>query len=87
MFSAPPTETSETAIPTLLGRPALHRARQAGDDRAAGSCGLWWKPFVTLIWAGGALVAIGGFLALIGRLLRERGASRRRGGAAHEDAG
>jgi len=33
---------------------------------------LWWKPFVTLIWAGGALVAIGGTLALAGRLLRAR---------------
>jgi cytochrome c-type biogenesis protein CcmF len=30
---------------------------------------LWWKPFVTLIWAGGALVAFGGALALLGRLL------------------
>jgi cytochrome c-type biogenesis protein CcmF len=38
---------------------------------------LWWKPFVTLIWLGGALVAIGGALALLGRLLRERRAARR----------
>ena len=29
---------------------------------------LWWKPFVPLIWAGGALVALGGALALLGRL-------------------
>jgi len=33
---------------------------------------LWWKPFVTLIWAGGALVALGGFLSLVGRVRRER---------------
>jgi cytochrome c-type biogenesis protein CcmF len=33
---------------------------------------LWWKPFVTLIWAGGALIAIGGALALLGRLWRLR---------------
>ena len=33
---------------------------------------LWWKPFVTLIWAGGALIAFGGALALLGRLWRRR---------------
>ena len=32
---------------------------------------LWWKPFVPLIWAGGALVALGGALALLGRLLAD----------------
>ena len=34
---------------------------------------LWWKPMVTFIWLGGALIALGGLLALIGRLRRERG--------------
>jgi cytochrome c-type biogenesis protein CcmF len=35
---------------------------------------LWWKPFVTLIWYGAILIALGGLLALIGRsgLLRRR---------------
>jgi cytochrome c-type biogenesis protein CcmF len=33
---------------------------------------LWWKPFVTLIWLGGGLIALGGLLALVGRLWRER---------------
>ena len=33
---------------------------------------LWWKPFVTLIWLGGALIALGGALSLIGRVRRER---------------
>ena len=33
---------------------------------------LWWKPLVTLIWLGGALIAIGGLLSLVGRLWRER---------------
>jgi cytochrome c-type biogenesis protein CcmF len=37
---------------------------------------LWWKPFVTLIWLGGALVALGGALALIGRVRRERRSAR-----------
>jgi cytochrome c-type biogenesis protein CcmF len=33
---------------------------------------LWWKPLVTLIWVGGALIAFGGFLSFLGRVLRER---------------
>ena len=38
---------------------------------------LWWKPLVTLIWLGGALVAIGGFLSLVGRLRRDMALSER----------
>jgi len=68
-FSSPPTETSETAIATridgqlytVLGRPDGHGRWQLR---------LWWKPFVTLIWLGGAMIAVGGFLSLIGRLRR-----------------
>ena len=29
---------------------------------------LWWKPFVTFIWYGGILVALGGVLAIAGRV-------------------
>ena len=29
---------------------------------------LWWKPFVTWIWYGGLLIALGGFLSLLGRV-------------------
>ena len=39
---------------------------------------MWWKPFVTLIWLGGILVAFGGFLSLIGRARREKGAQARK---------
>jgi cytochrome c-type biogenesis protein CcmF len=39
---------------------------------------LWWKPFVTLIWLGGGLIAFGGLLALIGRLRRARGGAKAR---------
>ena len=31
---------------------------------------LWWKPYVTLIWLGGGLIALGGLLALLGRAWR-----------------
>ena len=40
---------------------------------------LWWKPFVTFIWYGGLLVALGGALSIVGRLqadLRRRNARR-----------
>jgi cytochrome c-type biogenesis protein CcmF len=77
-FSDPPTETNEAAIDTfwngqlytIVGKPDLSGAWQVR---------LWWKPFVTLIWAGGALIALGGALALLGRLWLLR---RRRPGAA-----
>ncbi|MEQ8773065.1 MAG: hypothetical protein RIC51_09560, partial [Erythrobacter sp.] len=39
----------------------------------------WWKPFVTFIWYGGLLIALGGILAIAGRLqvdLRRRNAAR-----------
>jgi cytochrome c-type biogenesis protein CcmF len=77
-FSDPPTETNEAAIDTfwngqlytIVGKPDLSGAWQLR---------LWWKPFVTLIWAGGALIALGGALALLGRLWLAR---RRRQAAA-----
>jgi cytochrome c-type biogenesis protein CcmF len=71
MFSAPPTETNETAIATRLdGQLYTVLGKPNGDGRW--QLRLWWKPLVTLIWAGGALVAIGGALAVVGRLRRER---------------
>jgi len=38
---------------------------------------LWWKPFVTLIWLGGILIALGAALSLVGRVVRERRTTRR----------
>src|SRR3546814_4946070 len=31
---------------------------------------IWWKPFVTLIWGGGIMIALGGAMALVGRVRR-----------------
>jgi cytochrome c-type biogenesis protein CcmF len=40
---------------------------------------LWWKPFVSLIWAGGIMIALGGLIAMAGRMLRHvRMLARRR---------
>lgn len=70
-FSAPPTETSEAAITSALDGQlyvVLGQASEGGRRQLR----LWWKPLVTLIWLGGALIAIGGLLSLVGRLWRER---------------
>jgi len=71
MFSSPPTPTSEAAIRTMLDG-QLYIAIGEEDEQGRWQLRLWWKPFVTLIWLGGALVAFGGLLSLVGRLRRER---------------
>ena len=75
-FSTPPTTTNETAIATKLDG-QLYTVLGQPDDQGRWQLRLWWKPFVTLIWAGGALIAIGGALSLLGRLRRERRAALR----------
>jgi cytochrome c-type biogenesis protein CcmF len=75
-FSDPVTTTSESAIATqwdgqlytVLGQP---------DGEGRWQLRLWWKPFVTLIWFGGVLIALGGALSLVGRWRRERRSSPR----------
>jgi cytochrome c-type biogenesis protein CcmF len=75
-YWSPATETSESAIMTALdGQLYVVIGKQADDGRW--QLRLWWKPFVTLIWAGGALVALGGALSLIGRVWRETRTRRR----------
>ena len=78
-FSDPPTETNEAAIRTFWNG-QLYTVVGKPDASGGWQLRLWWKPFVTLIWGGGALIALGGALALFGRLLR----LRRRSAAAAE---
>jgi cytochrome c-type biogenesis protein CcmF len=68
-FSNPPTETNEAAIETFWNG-QLYTVVGKEDSAGGWQLRLWWKPFVTLIWAGGALIALGGALALLGRLWR-----------------
>jgi cytochrome c-type biogenesis protein CcmF len=70
-YSDPPTETNESAIQTFWNG-QLYTVLGKSDPSGGWQLRLWWKPFVTLIWAGGALIALGGALALIGRLWRLR---------------
>ncbi len=69
MFSTPPTETSESAIATHLDG-QLYTVLGKSDEAGRWQLRLWWKPFVTFIWLGGVMVALGGTLALLGRVRR-----------------
>ncbi|HKP34545.1 MAG TPA: heme lyase CcmF/NrfE family subunit [Sphingomicrobium sp.] len=70
-FSDPPTETNEAAIDTFWNG-QLYTVVGKADPSGGWQLRLWWKPFVTLIWAGGGLIGLGGALALFGRLWRLR---------------
>jgi len=70
-YSDPVTETNESSIRTFWNG-QLYTVLGRADPSGGWQLRLWWKPFVTLIWAGGALIAFGGALALLGRVLRRR---------------
>jgi cytochrome c-type biogenesis protein CcmF len=68
-YTSPPTETTESAIKTVAsGQLYTVLGKPAEDGRW--QLRLWWKPLVTLIWLGGALIALGGALSLGGRAWR-----------------
>ncbi len=70
-FSTPVTVTSESAIATVFDG-QLYTVLGQPDEAGRWQLRLWWKPFVTLIWAGGGMIALGGLLSLIGRVSRDR---------------
>ncbi|MHA6767054.1 heme lyase CcmF/NrfE family subunit [Sphingobium ummariense] len=65
-FASPPTPTTEAALLTRWdGQLYVVLGQEA--DAGRWQMRIWWKPFVTLIWLGGFLIALGGALALVGR--------------------
>ena len=64
-FSDPPTTTNESAILTTW-QGQLYTVLGQPDAGGRWQIRLWWKPFVTLIWLGGVLIAFGGALSLLG---------------------
>jgi cytochrome c-type biogenesis protein CcmF len=70
-FWTPLQSTSEAALLTTWDG-QLYAV--VGEEAEGGrwQLRLWWKPFVTFIWYGGILIALGGAMALAGRLLGER---------------
>jgi cytochrome c-type biogenesis protein CcmF len=85
-FWAPPQETTESALKTRWNG-QLYAVLGKAADGERWQVRLWWKPFVTLIWLGGLLIALGGVLALLGRVKHDvkrravtrKGAARRAG--------
>ncbi|ONF96407.1 heme lyase CcmF/NrfE family subunit [Sphingomonas jeddahensis] len=75
-FSNPPTTTSESAILTAFDG-QLYTVLGQPDGTGRWQLRLWWKPWVTLIWFGGALIALGGLLSILGHWLRDRRQKRR----------
>ena len=69
-FWAPPMQTSESALATQWdGQLYAVIGNRTEDGRW--QLRVWWKPFVTFIWYGGLLIALGGTLAAIGRVLAD----------------
>lgn len=68
-FIDPDQPTSEAALLTRWDGQlyAVIAAPPEGEVPDRWQIRLWWKPFVTLIWYGGLLIALGGALALVGR--------------------
>ena len=69
MFPAAQTQTSEAALLTRWNG-QLYVVLGDGDSEGRWQIRVWWKPFVTWIWYGGILIALGGFMAMAGRLRR-----------------
>ncbi|WP_353209172.1 heme lyase CcmF/NrfE family subunit [Sphingorhabdus sp.] len=70
-FFKPPMQTSEAALLTRWNGQlyvVIAQPDQEGDGRW--QVRLWWKPFVTFIWGGAVLIALGGAIALLGRMFR-----------------
>jgi cytochrome c-type biogenesis protein CcmF len=70
-FFKPEMQTSEAALLTRWNGQlyaVIAQPDQEGDGRW--QVRLWWKPFVTFIWYGGILIALGGAISLFGRMFR-----------------
>ncbi len=69
-FQQPQMTTNQAAIRTFWnGQLYLVVGEPSSGERWI--IRMWWKPFVTLIWLGGAMIALGGALSLVGRVRRD----------------
>jgi len=66
-FWTPPQQTNEAALLTRWNG-QLYAVIGGEGEGERWQLRLWWKPFVTFIWYGGALIGLGGLLALVGRV-------------------
>jgi cytochrome c-type biogenesis protein CcmF len=86
-FWTPPQQTSESALLTRWNGP-LYTVIGGEAEGGRWQIRLWWKPFVTWIWYGGVVIALGGLLALIGRVSGDvrRRAARTKAARRREEA-
>jgi cytochrome c-type biogenesis protein CcmF len=69
-FTDPPMTTNQAAISTFWNG-QLYLTMGEDTDGTHFLIRMWWKPFVTFIWLGGVMIAMGGGLALLGRVRRD----------------
>ena len=69
VYTAERQTTTEAAIRPRLGGDD-YAVLGDGDDRIGYSLRLYYKPLISWIWGGGALMAAGGLVAMIGRRRR-----------------
>ena len=67
-FTDPVQETTEAALETRWDGQLYAVLGDATED-GRWQLRLWWKPFVTMIWYGGLLIALGGMLAMLGHVV------------------
>ena len=79
-FASREMSTTQAGLATLnFGQVYVSIADPTGDGAVPAR--LYWKPLVTLIWLGGAAMALGGALSLADRRLRFGAAVRAKAGA------
>jgi cytochrome c-type biogenesis protein CcmF len=79
-FAAREMSTTQAGLATLHFGQVYVSIADPGADGAV-PARLYWKPLVTLIWLGGAAMALGGVLSLTDRRLRFGVATRAKAGA------
>ncbi|WP_011580239.1 MULTISPECIES: heme lyase CcmF/NrfE family subunit [Chelativorans] len=85
LYTARGMPTTEAGIRTM-GLSQLYVS--IGDRTPAGLVvRIWWKPFVTLIWAGALVMMGGGFISLMDRRLRVGAPARRKAALAADGGG
>lgn len=69
-FTDPPMTTNVAAIRTFWNG-QLYLVVGDNSEQGRWLMRMWWKPFVMLIWLGGAMIALGGALSLLGRIRKD----------------
>ena len=71
-FTNPVQQTTEAALMTKWNGQLYAVIAPVEGNQERWQIRVWWKPFVTFIWFGGLVVALGGVISLFGRIGRKR---------------